>query len=133
MVILPLQLVHSHGPRSGTRGDMTIEETLSAIVARELAPLVQQVQRLSAEVCQLRRAIPTQLVTMTAAAEALGLSFRTVQRRVKDGSIPTRKVGNKLLVDLLVVQHGPSEDEVDRVVSDILSRPRLKPRSGSTR
>ncbi len=79
---------------------MTIDDTIKASVVAAVAPLVAEVEHLAAEVARLREALPPQLVSIEDAAERLGLSGRTVRRRVRDGSIPVRRVGRRVLVDL---------------------------------
>jgi len=98
---------------------LTIEETIAAIVAREIAPLAQQVRQLATQIEQLRRTLPAPLASVTKAAEVLGVDPRTVRRRVQDGSLPARRVGRKLLVDLGAVMHVPTDEEVDRIVRTI--------------
>ncbi len=97
---------------------MSIEDTIASLLDSRLAPLVRSNRELAAEVERLRRALPAQLVSVTAAAEALGLDPRTVRRRIEAGDIPARRVGKKLLVDLAAVQHAPEESAVPRLFSD---------------
>jgi excisionase family DNA binding protein len=79
---------------------MTIEETIAAVIEAKLAPLESELRRMSAEVEALRRALPPQLVTLPEAARHLSVSVATVRRRVKDGSIPSRRIGRSVRVDL---------------------------------
>jgi excisionase family DNA binding protein len=62
--------------------------------------LADEVRRLAATVEALARSSPPALVPVEEAARALGLSVSTVRRRVKDGAIPSRKLGRALRVDL---------------------------------
>lgn len=93
---------------------MTLEETIADVIARQLAPLVESNRRLASEVDRLRRALPPQLVSVTDAARALRVDPRTVRRRVQDGSIPSRRVGRRLLVDLGATLHKPELISDDR-------------------
>ena len=72
---------------------MTIEDTLGAVLEAKLAPVRAEVGRLSAEIQAMRRALPAPLVTLAEAAGVLGVSLSTIRRRVRDGSIPVRRVG----------------------------------------
>lgn len=98
---------------------MTLEDTIAAAVRDAVAPLAEDVRRLTAEVERLRRALPAQLVSVTEAARVLGLDPRTIRRRVQEGAIPARRVGRKLLVDLAAVQHEPTDEEVARAGRDL--------------
>jgi excisionase family DNA binding protein len=91
---------------------MTIEETISAAVAASVTPLFAELRRISAELETLRRALPPQLVTLPEAAQRLGLSLATVRRRVKDGSLPSQRIGRSVRVDVGGLR-GPTEGEVN--------------------
>lgn len=86
------------------------------------------VERLGDELRHLRRALPPQLGPMSEAARLTGLSMSTVKRRVKDGSIPSRKVGRSVLVDLAALRPLMNE-EVARAARRARSRTRT-PRGG---
>lgn len=79
---------------------MSLEEALTAVLDARITPLVAQIGALTAEVAQLRRSQPPALASLAEAADRLGLSLSTIRRRVRDGSIPTRRVGRRVLVDL---------------------------------
>lgn len=89
---------------------MSIDDVIADTLARQLAPLVESHRALVAEVARLRRSLPPQLVSVSDAARALGVDPRTVRRRVQDGSIPARRVGRRLLVDLEATLHEPPQD-----------------------
>ena len=93
---------------------MSLEDGIAAAVRAEVAPLQANVARLTAEVEALRRALPPALVTLKEAANRLGLSLSTVRRRVRDGSLPARKVGRCVRVDLGAL-HPPTPSEVARL------------------
>ena len=95
---------------------MSFEETLAALLDTKLAPVQAQVGRLTLEVEALRRSLPPQLATMREAAELFGCSLSTVKRRVKDGSLPARRVGKgkTLRIDLSAL-HGPESSEISRL------------------
>ena len=58
--------------------------------------------------------MPPALVSMNDAASVLGVSISTIKRRVKDGSLPVRRVGRVLRVDMAALQ-SPSSAEVIRL------------------
>lgn len=97
---------------------MSIEESIAAAVAAQLAPLRAELRQMTAEVQALRRALPPQLLTQAQAAEHLGLSLSTVRRRVKDGTLPSKRVGRSVRVDVSAM-HSPTEGEVAARVLDI--------------
>jgi excisionase family DNA binding protein len=94
---------------------MTLEAAISEAVERAVAPLVETQRKLVAEIEQLRRALPAQLVTVKEAAEALGVHEDTIRRRIADGSLPSRRVGKRVRVDLSAATHPPTEGEIARL------------------
>lgn len=100
---------------------MTLEDTIAETVRAAVAPLVAETQRLASEVEQLRRALPAQLVTVPEAARVLKINERTVRRHIKDGTIPVRRVGKSVRVDLSAATRGASEADVVRLAAVNLS------------
>jgi|SRR6185295_9142060 len=90
---------------------MSVEDTIAALLEAKLAPLQQQVRQLTEQITALRRALPPALVSIAEAARVLGVSVPTIRRRVADGSIPSKRVGRSVRVDLAGL-HGPSDAEV---------------------
>nr|WP_274622823.1 helix-turn-helix domain-containing protein [Myxococcus fulvus] len=82
-----------------------------------MSPLLAEVRQLRAEVDRLRRALPAQLVSAREAARVTGVNEATIRRRVRDGSLPARRVGKRLLVDLASLSHAPTADDVADVVA----------------
>ena len=68
-----------------------LEARLSAAVARALEPVRAELQRLRTE----RSAAP---VTMREAARRLGVSLRTVERRVRAGELQAKRTGRAVRV-----------------------------------
>lgn len=97
---------------------MSIEDAIAAAVQAHVSPLVVEIQRLSAQVGELRRALPARLVTLAEAAEQLGVSLATVRRRVRDGSLVSKKLGRAVRIDLSSSASSPAT-EVDGRVLDI--------------
>ncbi len=81
-----------------------------------MAALVERIARLEAEVQALRQALPPRLGTLREAADLLGVSYATVRRRVQDGSLPVRRVGKAIRVDLAALRPIP-EAEVVRLAT----------------
>lgn len=81
-------------------------DTLAALLSglldlpARLAGLEAEVRALRAEVAALHGALPPALVSFSVAAERLGVSVSTIARRVKDGTIPVRRIGRRPMVDL---------------------------------
>jgi excisionase family DNA binding protein len=96
---------------------MSLEDAITAAVTAAVAPLAAEVRRLTAEIEQLRRAVPAPMLPASKAAKLLGLDKRTVIARVRDGRLPGREVGGKVLVDMAAVRHAPSDDEVARAAA----------------
>jgi excisionase family DNA binding protein len=94
---------------------MTLEETIAGLLQTQLAPLIDANRRMAAELERLRQALPAQLVSVPEAARNLGMSPATIRRRIKDGSIPVRRVGRSIRVDLSAVHKGPTEEEIARL------------------
>ena len=65
-----------------------------------LDTLQAAIERLAAEVQQLKAAIPTQLVDARAAADHLGISVRTLRRMVAEARVPYRRIGRAVRFDL---------------------------------
>lgn len=89
---------------------MSFEDTIAAVLDGRLAPLRLELQRLSAEVSDLRHALPPLLVSVPIAAERLGVSLSTARRRVRDGDWPVRRDGRRVLVDLGALRPKSAEE-----------------------
>ncbi len=90
---------------------MTVEESIRAAIAAELAPLRAEVARLAVQVEAMRNAIPPALVPVREAAQALGVSEITIRRRISQGLIPSVRIGRSVRVDLAALK-APDPDEV---------------------
>jgi excisionase family DNA binding protein len=93
---------------------VTFEETLGAALDARLAAVHVELRQLHAAVQAVRRALPPPLVSELEAAKLIGVSLSTVRRRVKDGSLPVRRVGRRVLVDLGQM-NAPEEAEIVRL------------------
>jgi excisionase family DNA binding protein len=80
---------------------MSLDDALGAALDARLAPLRQEVRELKALVEQVRRALPPSLVSLKQAAEHLGISISTARRAAGAGQLPARRVGRRLMVDLM--------------------------------
>jgi excisionase family DNA binding protein len=87
---------------------MTVEDAIAAAVAARIVPEIRAAVR--AEVAELARRLPAQLGTIEEAAKLLEVSTRTIRRNIKAGSIPYRKVGRSVRVDLDALRPLSSDD-----------------------
>jgi excisionase family DNA binding protein len=101
---------------------MTFEETLGALLDAKLWPYRDELRRLADEMAALRSALPPMLVTVREAAKALGISVSTLRRRVREGSVPVRRIGRGrcVRVDLSALR-APTEAEVIRLATQTRS------------
>ena len=79
---------------------MSLDTTLGDLLEAHLAPVRSELERLSAEVIELRRTLPPMLVTLREAARRPGVSYATARRRAAAGDWPVRRDGGRILVDL---------------------------------
>jgi len=75
------------------------------------ALLTSEVRRLAGEVAAMKAALPPLLATIPDAARVLEVSISTVRRGIRDGSIPYRRIGHSVRVDLSRC-HGIDADDV---------------------
>jgi excisionase family DNA binding protein len=80
---------------------------LAVLAANDNATLdvvVTELRHLKLQVVELVKAVsaskPARLVSVSEAAEALGVSEVTVRRRIKDGKLPVKRIGRAVRVDL---------------------------------
>lgn len=73
-----------------------LDETLRFLVAAEVGPLVQRIDRLTALVEELR---PAQWLSVDETAKCLACSTQTVTAMVKCGELAHRRAGRRLLID----------------------------------
>ena len=90
---------------------MSVDTALAAVVADAVAPLATEIRELRATVEALRAASPPTLVTVGEACRVTGLSPATVRRRIADGTIPSRRIGRSVRVDLATLR-GPTPEQV---------------------
>jgi hypothetical protein len=81
-----------------------LDTALADIVGAAVRPLVDELRQLRAEIAELRTSKPPHLVSVADAAAALGISACTVRRRITDGSLVSRRLGGRVLVDLTAAQ-----------------------------
>lgn len=76
------------------------------------ALILETLRALVSEVRDLRRSIPSQLVNVPTAAKQLGVSEKTIRRKIRSGEIPSRRIGRAVRVDLTKLRaFEPSEIE----------------------
>ena len=85
---------------------MTVDESLRAAVAAEVAPLVQQVAELRAEIAALRAPAPAEsaLLSVREFAMRAGISTCTCRRRLADGTLPAVKIGGSIRISSSALQ-----------------------------
>lgn len=87
-----------------------LEAALQAQLDAALAPVRSELRALRDDLAELRRVIPPPLRTVEEAAEALGVSISTVRRGVRDGTIPARRIGRSVRIDMSTLRpKGPEE------------------------
>lgn len=79
---------------------MSFDETLGALLDARLAPVRVEIERLAAEVIELRHTLPPMLVPLREAARRMGVSYATARRRVDAREWPARRDGGRILIDL---------------------------------
>jgi excisionase family DNA binding protein len=82
----------------------TFDAALAEVVGAAMAPLADEIRELRATVDALRAASPPTLVTVGEACRRTGLSPATVRRRVADGTLPSRRIGRSVRVDLAALR-----------------------------
>jgi excisionase family DNA binding protein len=83
---------------------MADEKKKLAELLDEFRQVIDEVRELRVAFDALRRGMPPALATMEQAAEALGVSLSTIRRRVRDGSLPCKRLGRAVRVDLAAVR-----------------------------
>jgi excisionase family DNA binding protein len=68
------------------------------------ARILDMLQALVAEVRELRKSIPAQLVDVAAAAKHFDVSEATIRRRIKRREMPFTRVGRAVRIDLTKVR-----------------------------
>src|ERR1700690_2530811 len=81
--------------RSGEEGEEEMSRTGKLVVT-----LQDQVELLTVAIRSLERHLPAPLVSVQEAAERLGVSGKTVRRRVKAGDIPCTRISKAVRIDL---------------------------------
>jgi excisionase family DNA binding protein len=78
-----------------------LAEEVRRAVREEMGPIADALRsEVQAALTAVREALPTKLVGIRQAAEALGVSLSTIHRRVKDGSLRSIRIGAAVRVDL---------------------------------
>jgi excisionase family DNA binding protein len=75
---------------------------IGALIAlpAQVDTVMRELRKLQEEVRELRQALPAMLVSMEEAAKHLGVNYSTIRRWVKNGSVPSLKIGSTVRVDL---------------------------------
>jgi excisionase family DNA binding protein len=91
---------------------MTLDESLREAVAAATEPLAREIRMLRE---RLDKSLPTQFGSMDDAAAILGCCRSTVKALIKRGEILPKRVGKRVLIDLVALKP-PTQDEVDHEV-----------------
>jgi excisionase family DNA binding protein len=90
---------------------MTLEDAFASVLEAKLTPILLEMRQLAAAINSMNRCLPPALLDPGEAAKALGVSLSTVRRRIKDGTLPVRRIGRSLRVDLSAL-NPPAERDV---------------------
>lgn len=69
-------------------------------IAANVATMSAELKDLRNEVRSLRAATPSRCVSVKEAAQILGVHPNTIRNRIDDGSIPFKRVGARILVEI---------------------------------
>jgi hypothetical protein len=98
--------------------ELSVEALIAARVRDEVEDLIRPlIDRLEA----IEARLPPQLGSVADVCRVTGLSPATVRRRLRDGSIASKRVGGRLLVDLTALRL-PSPDEIGRLAATARAR-----------
>jgi excisionase family DNA binding protein len=86
--------------RASSRRTRTDDAATAAFAAARPVTLEVLNQRIEALTATVERLTPPTLVSVAQAARQLGVSQKTVRRRIADGKLPSVKVGRAVRVDL---------------------------------
>lgn len=87
-----------------------IEDAIDRAVNRVVVKLEPRLVQLEEAVREIADRLPAPLVTYEVAAKRLNLSVSTVRRRVKDGTLPSKRVGRAVRIDLAAALRSSGED-----------------------
>jgi excisionase family DNA binding protein len=97
---------HSESGRAELEASPTRVEEAAAMLAaitdlpRAMASLERRVVELAALVHNMDTRLPSKMLRVREAAEALGCSVPTVRRKIRAGELPSLRVGRSVRVDL---------------------------------
>jgi excisionase family DNA binding protein len=101
---------------------MSFEETLTAVLQAQLAPVLAEIRQLRERIKTFERKLPPLLGTKEDAARVLGTSASTIRRRIEDGSIPATKKGGLVRVDLAAL-NPVDEAELEKLLKNRREKP----------
>ena len=102
---------------------MSIDAAIAEAMAAALAPVLEELQALRAEVTEVRACLPPRFVSLKDAAKALGIDSRTILAMAARGEIVTRRAGRRILIDAASLRPPSREQIAD------LARAAREPRS----
>jgi len=90
---------------------MTVDDVIVSVIGRVLAPVYTELTAIRAELAALRAAQPARLVSVRDAAAEMGISPCSVRRHIADRTLPSRRIGARVLVDMTAARPA-SDDEI---------------------
>ena len=78
---------------------MTIDAAITEAVALALAPVLEELRAVRAELAEVRASLPPRMISLADAAERMGVDPRTIVSMGERGDIVTRRAGRRVLVD----------------------------------
>ena len=102
---------------------MSIDAAIAKAMAAALAPVLEELQALRAEVAEVRACLPPRFVDLKTAAGALGCDPQTVRSMCDRRELVWRKAGRRILIDAASLR-SPSREQIAE-----LARAAREPRS----
>jgi hypothetical protein len=87
-----------------------LEDTIGALLAEHLRPLRAELQGLTCEVANLRKALPPQVGTLRDVARIEGVSYATAKRQATRGELPRLPGGGRPRYDLSALRPMTSDE-----------------------
>lgn len=102
---------------------MTVDAAITEALARALAPVLDELRAVRAELTEVRACLPPRFVSLKETASAIGVDPRTLMAMAERGEIVVRRAGRRVLVDAASLRP-PSREQIAE-----LARSAREPRS----
>lgn len=116
----PPTIARSVGPGNGQVRQASAHRVSSTHLEDALASLIrlavrEELQPLVAALSDLRaQTVDRALLPLPEAANQLGISIRTLRRRIRDGSVPAVRLGSAVRIDMRALRASSSSDVEQR-------------------